>query len=184
MQQSGYLGHPFNQTRAEHYMYVTRTHHNNNWRVCTKSITNTPTSAVTRAILSVLVHPALKNKCVPISAAAILVHSFIITRVDYCNKQQQSIGESAGLDATERMQRVLNSAARLIWSKTIRSYRLKPICCLTTYIIIYIIGCVFLEDRVYRIQFHTYHLKTTEWSSYASLKLQLVHWGIADNRLL
>src|SRR6218665_2671017 len=58
------------------------------------------------------------RKFIPTSAAVILINSFIVSKVDYCNNVL------AGLQACQldRIQSVLNSASRLIFSDTIRLY--------------------------------------------------------------
>src|SRR6218665_4027745 len=54
------------------------------------------------------------RKFIPTSAVVVLVNSFIVSRVDYCNSRL------AGLPMCQldRIQSVLNSAARLIYGRT------------------------------------------------------------------
>src|SRR6218665_1858895 len=67
-------------------------------------------------------------KFIPTSAAVVLVNSFIVSRVDYCN------GVLAGLPTCplDRIQSVINSAARFIYGRTPTDH--IPLCCATTYI--------------------------------------------------
>ena len=79
------------------------------------------------------------GKFIPTSAAVILVNSFVVFRVDYCNSILAGI-QACQLD---RLQLVLNSAARLIIIMVGHHPIIQPICCLTTYI-----GCVIAADRL------------------------------------
>ena len=53
------------------------------------------------------------HRILPTSAAIQLVHSFVVSRVDYCN----SILSGAPADLTDRIQSVVNAAARLIYER-------------------------------------------------------------------
>jgi len=71
------------------------------------------------------------RKFIPTLTAVVLINSFIVSRVDYCN----SLLEGLPICQLERIQSVLNSASRLIYGRTTSDHvtDLQPAACETTY---------------------------------------------------